>query len=472
MSKKLKYSAHIIFIFAMMISPISFGSTEKDKGKEQKSKIPERWKIIFDQEPVFNSTVHIIETGKRSNQTVILIHGLGQAGFKDWLTTIPKLEKDYHVLTLDLPGFGLSEKPEGRYSPTNYAKIIHWLVKKYASTPAIVVGHSMGGAISLRYASNFPAQVKKLILIDTAGILEKTAFIKRSTQLPFESKEPIKKFKRLAAQAKDFTNSFIEFIPLLPDFTKIISKNGKAWDTVFSGKSNLNAAVALIDENFSEAIRTLPHETHIIWGKLDNVAPLSTGIMLAGRLSNASLSIIEDAKHNPMLSHSKELNQLLLHAIENTQHKKKPSKPLISQGDVRCQKENGISYAGRYDKIVITNCTGVTLTNVAAKEVIIRDSLVEFINTKIITDNVALKIYESVLIASNSTFKGDIGIVTDGSRLDLAGVSIIGKQLAIKVGVRSQFIFSVSDISSETYQGDIHGSYRYKNTSLDKQLTQ
>ena len=135
-------------------------------------------------EPIFQSEIFVLQTGQENTATILLIHGLGQVGSKDWLNVIPALEKNHHVLALDLPGFGHSATPPGRYSPTNYAKLIHWLTSNYAKGKVIVVGHSMGGAIALRYASNFPDDINRVVLVDAAGILQRTAFIKHTAKIP------------------------------------------------------------------------------------------------------------------------------------------------------------------------------------------------------------------------------------------------------------------------------------------------
>ena len=67
---------------------------------------PPHWQISMLHESVFNSRVFVVEAGQRSRPTVMLVHGLGQAGLTDWLAVIPALEQQFHVIALDLPGFG------------------------------------------------------------------------------------------------------------------------------------------------------------------------------------------------------------------------------------------------------------------------------------------------------------------------------------------------------------------------------
>jgi predicted alpha/beta-fold hydrolase len=117
-------------------------------------------------EPIHNSPLFFVESGDKSTPTVILIHGLGEAASKDWLAVIPALEKDYHVYALDLPGFGLSKGDYFKYSPKQYSRIINWFIDNYAQNKVTgkptIVGHSMGGAVSLFFAATYPPSTEEI----------------------------------------------------------------------------------------------------------------------------------------------------------------------------------------------------------------------------------------------------------------------------------------------------------------------
>jgi len=126
-------------------------SVTSQSNKESKPTIslpnnmPEDWHYSYFQEPIFDSKIAILQTGMQHKQSILLVHGLGQLGMKDWYSTIPFLAKKYHIIAIDLPGFGYSEKPSGRYSPTNYALILNAVVETFSKQKLNVIGHSMGG---------------------------------------------------------------------------------------------------------------------------------------------------------------------------------------------------------------------------------------------------------------------------------------------------------------------------------------
>lgn len=98
-------------------------------------------------------------------QTVVLLHGQpGTIG--DWERVVPLL-KNYRVIAVDRPGYGHSGS--GVPDLAEQADVLHGLLIRLKATPAIVVGHSWGGAMSMAIASRHPADVSELVLVGTAG---------------------------------------------------------------------------------------------------------------------------------------------------------------------------------------------------------------------------------------------------------------------------------------------------------------
>jgi pimeloyl-ACP methyl ester carboxylesterase len=130
-------------------------------------------------EPVFNGKARVFTAGPVAAPTVVLVHGLGDKAARDWDGLIAVLARDHHVVTFDLPGFGRSSKGNELYSPENYAAFLRYLVVEHIRTrPFSLVGHSMGGAIALRYAARYPQDVTALVLVDVPGILHRMAYSK------------------------------------------------------------------------------------------------------------------------------------------------------------------------------------------------------------------------------------------------------------------------------------------------------
>jgi len=435
--------------------------------------LPAHWQLELVTEPVFNAPIFKLETGRQHQQTVLLVHGLGQTGFRDWLGVIPQLERHYHVIALDLPGFGHSASPKGRYSPTNYAEVLHWLVNKYAKGKTIVIGHSMGGAVALRYSATYPEEVSQLVLVDAAGILERTAFVKHLATIDIDTKNYPDFIIQGVARLQDWSSSILELSTRIPDPTWLLSKSDLAWNSLLSDESNANAALSMIEEDFSSAIKSLTISTHIIWGGQDTVTPLRIGKLLRGRLANSSMHIFKDAAHVPMKSHKEAFNSHLLQVLANRWFEldKKPQEQ-VSKGDLYCKKEVGETYRGHYDRIMINHCEAIKLQQVTAKYITIIESLVEIEDSEFESSEVTFTAHESVIRATNVRFKGKVAIFSSGSRLDLAGVSINATKQGVKITQGSSLIISVSDLTSPIYQGNVHGAFNLSRTTLDRQLEQ
>lgn len=422
--------------------------------------LPASWQTERVTEPVWNSEVFVVQAGVQNRQTVVLVHGLGEAGFTDWMTVIPALEQNYHVIAFDLPGFARSARPSGRYSPEHYSQVLAWLINRYAHNPVMLVGHSMGGAISLQHTANYPHQVERLILVDAAGILERTALLKINGELPINVQELPRPLRGLGARVLDIGRSVIEWTGVTPDPTGIISESSYIWNRLFNDRENGNAALALIMHNFSDAIKTVDHDVFMIWGADDRIAPLRTGQLLAGRLQNVQLEVIEDAAHVPMKSHTWLFNLHLLQAL-----KKEPLEPdlnrltsanlvafqhddkTVKKGVLRCKNQDGGVYSGHFDQVIIEQCHGIRLVNVTARQMQISDSLVELENVLVHNPaSEAVLAKQSVITATNARFSGNTGLLSRGTRWDLAGVTIEAKQTGIQVRSKSRFVFSVSDL--------------------------
>ncbi len=443
-------------------------------------KYPSDWSFEFVKEPVFNASILKVEAGQAHKDTVILIHGLGQAGFEDWLNQIEALAQHYHVLTLDLPGFGYSEKPPGRYSPTHYGETINWLANRYGKNRIHVVGHSMGGTIAIRYAYNHPEKVASVTLIDAAGILERTAFIKHSAMIPFKTHHVNGWLRRFSGTLQDLADSVMERTARdLP--TQILLRSDQAWNLLLSDLPNTNAAIAMIEENFNEALRRFPHPTSVIWGRQDPIAPLRTGYLLAHVMPRASLHIIDDAEHVPMKSHPAEINKRLLAHFENPKALIVASDSLAAPVQVAtenrqtlpnlvCRHQSGLTYSGRYNKVVMEHCSDISLIDFQAHSVELNESVVSMRNVTINAEDTALKAVESVIKLTNGLFRGKIGIYASGSRLDLAGLDIEASDDGIYSSGKSRVFLSICSVQSAQYQGYAHGAFVLTRRSIDTLL--
>lgn len=434
--------------------------------------LADHWKLTVVDETVFNSKVFVAETGDTAKPTVLLVHGMGQVGLKDWITVIPALEQHYHVVALDLPGFGRSDKPAGKYSPTNYAKVLHQIKQQYSRDPVYVVGHSMGGAVALRYTALYPDDVQGTILVAAAGILERTAFVKHSIGALIDGQQMPAVLDGARSLVEQYAGSLVELMNQVPDPTRALGNYQLLWGQLLINQSNANAGLALVEEDFSAAIFNSQQPFTIIWGAKDRIAPLRTGKLLAGQLANAELKIIDDAEHVPMLTHSGHFNTLLLSALAGQQQQQQLAQnaaaPVLEA--LTCRGERGRVYSGHYRRITIDDCRAVVLKDVTTESLVVNASQLEIENLTIVSEEVAMVVDQSVVMGTNVRLQGETGLQVANSRIDFAGAAIDSRDSGIVVEAATELVFSISRLNSAGFTGSLHGQYRVATGTLDSQL--
>jgi pimeloyl-ACP methyl ester carboxylesterase len=112
--------------------------------------------------------VHWVDFGGPAGAPAfVLVHGLGGSHL-NWVQVAPALARRGRVLALDLPGFGLSTSGRRSASVSANAAVLDRFVREIAGSPAVLVGNSMGGMISLLTAAAHPESVSGLVLVDAS----------------------------------------------------------------------------------------------------------------------------------------------------------------------------------------------------------------------------------------------------------------------------------------------------------------
>jgi pimeloyl-ACP methyl ester carboxylesterase len=121
------------------------------------------WSIYEQQVEIGGRRLNFAEIGEGS-RAFVLIHGMG-GRWQHWRETIPFLAQYGRVLAVDLPGFGRSELSVGGVSPDDYADTAAALCRAMDVEQAVVLGHSMGGPIALRFATRHRELTEAIVLV-------------------------------------------------------------------------------------------------------------------------------------------------------------------------------------------------------------------------------------------------------------------------------------------------------------------
>lgn len=133
--------------------------------------------------------LHYLDWGNPSAPLLILVHG-GFDHARSWDWTARALARDYHVIAPDLRGHGDSGWSEdGAYIMANFVYDLAQLVEMLGRAPVRIVGHSLGGSISLRYAGLFPERVSRIVAIEGLGLSPARLAEKQEKSVPDQWRE-------------------------------------------------------------------------------------------------------------------------------------------------------------------------------------------------------------------------------------------------------------------------------------------
>jgi pimeloyl-ACP methyl ester carboxylesterase len=411
------------------------------------------------EEPIFEGKVCTVQANRGASIGVILIHGLG-GSVDDWKNTIPALAADFHVVAFDLPGFGKSDKGSQDYSPTRYARLAHFLADRYFQNKTYhIVGHSMGGAIALRFAAQRPLRLQRLVLIDAAGILHPQVISKFQAGSMLERTSGVQQTRGFAER---LSGKILEQVDRLPISPIDIANSALGREHVLQGGPEKIAALELAGEDFSNAITSVTEPTLILWGDNDLTVPQRTGQVLAARMPHARLEIISDSGHEPMQDQTERTNALIRKHLLASEHdlaekyQKAPRLPAFTSERVgTCYRDSGMKFEGDYRSIELRDCSNITIRNARVGELNVLNSRLKLIDTDILGKKEGLHADNSDVTITNGNISGVIAIKAERSRFDLAGVHLNASQDAVKA-VGCKFVFSISRVHSPHMDGSLH----------------
>jgi pimeloyl-ACP methyl ester carboxylesterase len=244
--------------------------------------------------------VHYREEGDLTDTLpIVLIHGTGASlhTFDDWSAD---LKKDYRVLRMDLPGFGLTGPfPHRQYSMENYVHFLEHFLAAKGISKCILGGNSLGGQIAWHFAVKNPDSVDKLVLLNAAGYRYES-----------DSKPLAFTLARMPVVNKIFT------------FITPRAVVQKSVESAYADKSK--PSVALVDRYFELALRAgnrqafvdrmqnrpvenpvhlikgIQQPTLVLWGEKDEVIPVEMAYRFQEDLPRDTLVILENSGHVPM----------------------------------------------------------------------------------------------------------------------------------------------------------------------------
>lgn len=260
---------------------------------------------------LFGMNIHYRDEGVRSDSVpLVLIHGTSSS-LQTFEKVVDSLKKYRRVITLDLPGFGLTgPNEENQYSCSYYANFLTTFFKFIDVSVCDIGGNSLGGGVAWYYTVAHPTKVRKLFLIDAAGF-------------PNHNLNATLGFKLASTPV---LNNLIKYIT--PKFIIKKSLEGVYGDTslvtqelvdryhdMAIRKGNRNALISLFNNrrklDYSK-LSTITCPTLIIWGEQDALIPVANAYLFEKYIKGSKLIVLQDVGHVPNEEVPKIVAELIL----------------------------------------------------------------------------------------------------------------------------------------------------------------
>jgi pimeloyl-ACP methyl ester carboxylesterase len=239
---------------------------------------------------------------------VILIHGIA-ASLHGWNWLIPELAAhNYTALAIDLPGHGDSPKPDdpGQYTvETFYSFLDAWIESQEFAVPPVLVGHSLGGYLSLDYTLRHPGKVRALVLID-----------------PLYNLKQLSPFVRLLHYRPEIGEKAIRLIPewlvsalLGWDPTRTDDFPRAARQQIAADYKRASSHIVYVPgsiNDLSPLLSQVIQPSLVIWGEKDLTLRPKSFQALADTLPNASRQPVPGAGHQPHIGRPALVNRRVL----------------------------------------------------------------------------------------------------------------------------------------------------------------
>ena len=282
------------------------------------SSIPAQFDAI-ERMPVHTVLVHdqrIAYLDVGTGPPIILIHGFGGSMWQ-WEYQQHELSQYFRVLTLDLPGAGLSDKPEIAYRPDEMLDFFVGFMDAVKIPQATLVGNSMGAGLAIGMALAHPARVDKLVLIGglPQHVMEKLT--SPSIRRALETRAPswLVSFGNMlfgGLMTESILREIVHDPSLLTPAVIERSNRNRRRPGLIKPIMTVRENLPLWESGFATRLGEIIHPTLVLWGKEDRVFPVAVGEELHRTIKESRFIQIPHAGHIPQWERPDMVNQELL----------------------------------------------------------------------------------------------------------------------------------------------------------------
>lgn len=220
---------------------------------------------------------------RKNKPAIIILHGWGLSAARFGSLGDALRKEGYRVFIPDLPGFGESILPNKPYRLADYALFLHEYIQEKKLSNVVLIGHSFGGRVSLRYSDMYPDNISGLILTGTPGV----------TPVP---RRKLLVFIALAKAGK----LILSVWPF-----NFMQEKIRLWYYYLVGAREFYRAEGVMRETFKHIVQedliSYMHNVHVptllAWGAMDQITPLWIAQRMRKEMTSSTLIVIPDKGH-------------------------------------------------------------------------------------------------------------------------------------------------------------------------------
>lgn len=256
--------------------------------------------------------VHYQEAGDETAPPVVLIHGLISSTLVWSEVFLPLARAGFHVIAIDLPGYGYSDKPtDGTYTIDSQARAVLGLMDRLGIRKAMVVGASYGAAIAATIALDYADRVERLVLVGAVSNDEpKKKLLLRIVRTPLigDLTTPFFLGSRwvLRQRMKEMYQRLQK-----PLNQKMLNARHHLLETANMQRAMIRTVRRWRANRIQREAARIRQPTLLAWGDDDHHIPVSTGFKLRDTIPNSRLVVFRNCGHLPPAEYPAEFVQVV-----------------------------------------------------------------------------------------------------------------------------------------------------------------
>lgn len=254
-------------------------------------------------------TVHYRDEGRENTRTLVLLHGFLQ-NLDVWSSYVLSYMNRFRVITIDLPGHGLTESFCDVHTMDFMAKIVKSVLNEAGVDQCVMVGHSMGGYVALSFVDKYPYALRGLGLVNSHAMAD--------------GEEHRRYREDVCRQVQENRAAYIVgFVPSLFDTSKsaALSKDIKDLQEqcLLTTAGSIIAAQRGMAERPShvQTLASLDIPTLFIYGKNDSRIPQELAVGCAMMARRPEILLLEDVGHMAFMEDREYLKPRLANFVDN-----------------------------------------------------------------------------------------------------------------------------------------------------------